>query len=1053
MRLVLRRWSAARALLVSAAVTALATTTLLTAMVHYARVLPDLGTRAAMQSRPPPERSVLVSGDAGEGAAAFAARDDEIRRRFEPGLGGLPVSIAAGGYAIGQRLPDGFGRTVPGTGGTFAAVVFLDRLSEHAELVGGTWPRPVPPGQPAQVVLPERAAAALGVGVGDRVPIHDQRTDRSAPLLVVGTFRPVNPDDPYWQLAADPVATGAYGPLVVHRDEFVARYLSISTLQWILAPDLSDPGAVGPVADTVRALRSDGIPGPDGAWFPVIRTELDLLASRMDTTRVVARSGLLLPVLLVLAIAGFVLFLIARLVADQRADELWLLSARGAGRVRLAGLATVEALLVVAPAALLGAPLAGLLLRLGDRWLAERGMPSAGPGGVQAWVVAIAAAAACGAAMVIPAVHTGQTWFTERQRAARPRRWGRLQRAGADVALVVLALLAWAQLRQYAGPLAQVGGRLDIDPLLVTSPVLGVVAATALALRLLPAVTRLGVAASQRGTSNGTLLGMWHADRRPQAGPVLVVVLAVAAATLASCVAASWLLSQRDQAAQLAGADLRVVIGGSSVRLSTGDFAQPGVLAGSAAVRLRPLGGRSEIVGLDASAAPDVVRLRADLVPPGTLGALAAGRPEVPGLGLPSGTRRLTGRVSLTGDARADSSPLAAIMDDGAGTLTEVPLGRVAPAGPLAFDVPVPTTLSADARPPRLIGLTIGTSGPGVTGRLVWRWDQLRAVDGAGTAAAVRLPPEWTARSSREGPSGAPPTDLTISPDAVVLAADPPLVAFRARYVVSGLGGGGVPTPVPALVTPRLLEQSGAQVGDEVRAAEGDPSEFLARIVGTIAAVPSATSDAAMLVDLPTLDAQRLLLDGSLDRPTEWWLATDPAQHDRVAAGLAARSEFVLVDRAAVARRLLGDPLGWGVLVALYVAVLSATALAALGLVVGTRAASLRSSGELAVLHILGTPRRTLAGAFVVEQAVLAGLGVLCGLGVGLAVAAAMAPLIVLTERGGRPVPDVLLVVPPWPVAVPAIGLFGLALLLGAAIARRARRDVALGLLRMGVDR
>ena len=207
-----------------------------------------------------------------------------------------------------------------------------------------------------------------------------------------------------------------------------------------------------------------------------------------------------------------------------------------------------------------------------------------------------------------------------------------------------------------------------------------------------------------------------------------------------------------------------------------------------------------------------------------------------------------------------------------------------------------------------------------------------------------------------------------------------------------------------------------------------------------------------MLVDLPTLDVQRLLAGSPFDRPTEWWLATDPARHDTVAALLAARSEFTLVDRAAVARRLLADPLGRGVLVALYAAVLSATALAALGLAVDARATSLRSAGELAVLHTLGTPPRTLAGALVVEQSVLAALGVLGGLGAGLAVAAAMAPSMVLTEQGGRPVPGVQLVVPGWQVAVPAVALSVAALALGAAIARRARRDVAVGLLRIGAD-
>src|SRR5439155_17743281 len=209
-----------------------------------------------------------------------------------------------------------------------------------------------------------------------------------------------------------------------------------------------------------------------------------------------------------------------------------------------------------------------------------------------------------------------------------------------------------------------------------------------------------------------------------------------------------------------------------------------------------------------------------------------------------------------------------------------------------------------------------------------------------------------------------------------------------------------------------LLARTGARVGDEIQAAGGDEREFRARIVGTVAAVPSTVDGPAMLVDLPTLDVQRLLAGSPFDRPTEWWLATDPARHDKVAALLATRTEFTLVDRAAVARRLLADPLGRGVLVALYAAVLSATALAALGIAVDARATSLRSAGELAVLHTLGAPPRTLAGALVVEQSVLAALGVLGGLGAGLAVAAAMAPSMVLTGQGGRPVPDVALVVP-----------------------------------------
>jgi hypothetical protein len=1077
MRFVLRRAATAGTLLAAASMTAVVAVTVLTALLQYAQLLPDLGARAAVRTRPMVERSVLISGNAGDDADDVAARDNEIRHRFGDGLGGLPVAIAAGGYAIGQQLPDGFGHTVPGSRGTYADIAFLDRLPEHAGLVNGGWPQPVPADRPAQVALPERAAAELRVSVGDRVPIHDRRTVQPAPVIVVGVFRPFDADDPYWQLAADPVTAGGYGPLVVHRDEFVARYLSGSTLQWVLVPDpvtiaSTDPLAVG---EAIQHLRDAGIPGPDQAWFPIVRTELDQLAARLRTTRVVSRSGLLLPVLLVLVIAGYVLFLIARLLADQRAGERALLRARGAGRAQLAWIAGAEALLVVAPAALLGAPLAGGLLRLGERWLGERGPGVAGlgaghvVGSLRAWVMAVLAAVVCAVALVLPATRAGRTWVAEQQQRSRPGRWSMSQRAGVDGALVIVALLTWAQLYQYAGPLSRAGGALAVDPLLVAAPVIGVVAATALTLRVLPAATRLGLAVSRRGTSFARLLGMWRADRRPHAGPVLLLVLAVATATLASCAAASWQRSQRDQAAQLVGADLRAVLaGGSSSELSTGDFALPGVRAGTAVTRFGWDAGpdRYEVIGLDAAAAPDVVRLRADLAQPGAFALLAAGRPALPGLALPPGTRRLAGHVAYlvaATDLAVDPSPLTAILDDGTGTLAEVPLGSVPPTGSLDFDVAVPTALPAPSRHPRLLALTVaasaealGTTGAvTVPGQARWSWTRLRAIDAAGTATAVALPPRWTVRSDAADPTGARPGELAVTPDAVTLTTEVPRSSprFSARYVASGFAGAPPAAPVPALATPALLARTGARVGEQIRAAGADEREFRARIVGTIAAVPSSDTDAAMLIDLPTLDAQRLALGGAFDTPTEWWLATDAAQHDRVAAQLAARSEFTLADRAAVARRLLTDPLGRGVLVALYVAVFAATALAALGIAVDARATSLRSSGELAVLHTLGTPPRTLAGALLVEQSVLAGLGVLSGLGAGLVVATAMVPSMVLTERGGRPVPEVLLVVPLWQVAVPAVALFWVALTLGAAIARRARRDVAVGLLRIGADR
>src|SRR5690606_29801128 len=81
------------------------------------------------------------------------------------------------------------------------------------------------------------------------------------------------------------------------------------------------------------------------------------------------------------------------------------------------------------------------------------------------------------------------TYIEELGARSRPGRFAFAQRVGVDTALVVLAALAWFQLRQYASPLTGTGQRLGIDPMLVAAPTIGVLAGAVLSLRLLPRIT------------------------------------------------------------------------------------------------------------------------------------------------------------------------------------------------------------------------------------------------------------------------------------------------------------------------------------------------------------------------------------------------------------------------------------------------------------------------------------------------------------------------------------------------------------------------------------
>ncbi|EFL41317.1 hypothetical protein [Streptomyces griseoflavus] len=122
-----------------------------------------------------------------------------------------------------------------------------------------------------------------------------------------------------------------------------------------------------------------------------------------------------------------------------------------------------------------------------------------------------------------------------------------------------------------------------------------------LTLRLLPPVARLAERRAARSRGLPGALAGWQFSRRPMrgAGPVLLLVLAVALGMLAIGQASSWERSQDDQADFRAGAPVRVLSAGESGFGRTQEYAAvPGVRAAAPAVRTSvPLsGGRTATV-------------------------------------------------------------------------------------------------------------------------------------------------------------------------------------------------------------------------------------------------------------------------------------------------------------------------------------------------------------------------------------------------------------------------------------------------------------------------
>jgi hypothetical protein len=767
----------------------------------------------------------------------------------------------------------------------------------------------------------------------------------------------------------------------------------------------------------------------------------------------------------------------------------------------LAWLATVEALLLAAPAGVLAPLLAGPLTRLlADRSsFARLGLRLGATATPQVWLVAAVTALACAVAVVAPALAAAGAIGLRRGRSLplpAP------VRAGADVGLLLIAAVAYWQLDQQTG--ASGGGALSgdregnlgVDPLLVMAPALALLAGTVLALRLLPPAARLAERWAASGSGLTTALAGWQFSRRPLrgAGPVLLLVLAVAMGILAVGQGASWERSQNDQADFLTGASVRVLSSGA------GDPGDAGLYAGLPGVRDAAQAQRTTIglsgdhtatvLALDTTHARDGMLLRGDLAdekPGALLGALKPPRTSRPGIPLPDGTRRLALTLRISDTAAADgrspsgSTPTATVLlEDRYGFRYRMSAGEVPADGrshPVTLDLAktsggLPGTV---AEPLALTGLELSSDVPERAAeqhRL--SVGPLLSVAAGGAAKPVPLPAgfAWQARFLSSPPGQERPevplkaTATANTPLSVGYATgggpgkgpeDAPAQDFTVRVTAPRPPP---PAVLPAVATDGFLRAAGAEAGQSIDVAlGGEPVRV--KIVKTVrqlpttgqgtalsAADPAAQEGSSLLLDLRALDDFLAARHTTFLATTEWWLTVAPGKAEQVASTLRARPDTdpgqVLV-RDEAAEELLSDPLGAGPRSALLAVAVAAAVLAAAGFAVSAAGSLRERTAEFSVLRALGTPRRRLARLIAAEQGMLVGVALLIGLTLGVVLTRAVVPLVVLTGQASQPVPRVLVELPVGQVALLLAGVVAGPLLIVAVNAlRRTDPDVTL---------
>ncbi|WP_327102464.1 ABC transporter permease [Nonomuraea glycinis] len=995
--LVVKRAFSEPLLLLAALGSILLATTTLVALTMYASSIAEAGVRRTMETAP--LRQVAVTIGAPVTAETFQERDRAVRSQVAAAFTGATADISTSFRSDSYVMPGQERRKVP----ELLRFAGHDGLAEHAKLVSGAWPRPTT-GQDGTVeaAISLSAASAAGFEAGRELTVESRLDSEPVKVRITGVFQLDDPFGDRWAgepLLSRGVETGeftTYGPLTVARETFLARFATNVSTTWTAVPDLRTltPEGLRPLAARVAELP--GTLKANGCPTCTAVTRLPDMLTQLDTASLVARSTMLIPVLQLLLLATYALMLTARLLADHRRMEVALLRSRGAGTLRLATLAGGEALLVAVPCALaaplLAPPLLGLVNAL--PWIEAAGVRLAPAADLGTFLVSVAVALAAAVLLVLPALAGARRTYVEEQ-TSRGRGGGRglMERAGADLALLVVAALAIWQLQHYGAPVTgTAGGTLGIDPLIVSGPALALLTGGMLGLRLVPRAARLAERLTARRPSLAPALGAWQVSRRPlrYAGPALLLTMAIAIGIVSMATAATWRTSQLDQARHQAGADLR--LSGPPDGPELGTFgrgsafaALPGVTTASPAFRGQAdVGGETAtLLSLDADRLTRLLQLRPDLSAR-SVGEMArelgAGRTDTGALTLPGEP------ALLTVEAHADRElPLRVQLSDALGVWRELPL-TVADQDRLGVD--------------------------------------LRAL--AGRSGKITYP------LSVRGFVATPPEEGTASVRLTRLSADgrdlgAPEVTIRAQGahpVVAAFAPLPEPGPLPVVLTADLAAANKLAAGQTGQLSL-DRRVIDVKVAGVVEQLPTTEPGRpAVLVDWATLQAHGQVAGQSPRHATEWWLAADGGDTGPAQEALKRSPEWdvTTVDQRRLATELRDDPLASGLQGALILGFAAALFFAVLGFLVNAAVAARERMAEFTLLRALGVGFGQMFGLLAIEQAFVIGLSLVAGTALAAVVGALVVPHIVLTGQASAVTPGVLLDIP-WPATAAMLAL------------------------------
>ena len=1076
----------------------LAAVVLLSATSLYSRVLSEAGVRYSLYSQRSDSLNIQIISE----NRSLTAEDYEQLRfiaesAIEQRLGELSTNLERYGRTqAGMPLATDPDQRPPPVTTLAGRPFFMTGFPEHSVLVEGSWPQASgkagPSGVELQAVVGQKTAKDQRYEVGDRLYITPFRSspEERIVLEIVGVAAPADPRDEFWMGYPSQFSLQTVGEMFV-----VPGYVTEEDFLQVLGGRFPtvigdfgynvfvDPSRI--TAQTVNATQQslDGLETDLNKSYPrtFVFTRLGLTLDDFERDLTLAKVPVYVFVSLVIIIVLYFLVLITGILGRTQAEEVGLLRSRGGSLVQICGVLLLADGFLAAVAVAVGPLLAWVIVRYAmlPAFTGLGGGPiEVGILGEMFWMGAIGAVLAL-AALTLSAAARARSGVAESMASrSRPPVASAFQRYYLDVVAILAVGLVWWQFGEREGFLTKslTTRGLEIDPTVILGPVLGLLMAALLLLRILPIAVRMVVWLCMRAGPAWSSFAMARVARDPVLPSSFAVLLMLSAAlgVFGASFQSSLSSSQREKALYRVGGDVVVSGPGVSERLSEELAQVPGVASATAVLR--------ETISLDTGYTSfPVLLMAAD--PQGLAdsawfrGDFAASSlthltdririhtVEGPvGVPLPADVERVGVWLDSSGisgeDLEASINVWAKLADD-QGRYTNVWLGSFIGQGEggtedwqfFAGELSERMERSETGWALTAIFLTTSSFATVPAGSVYL--DDF-------TAFGPSLPEEGVLAEGFEGKGrwrsidiSAGVQDAASTGPAAARSGSAGLAFSWVERFTGQQRGVHIPPvnlPIPA------VGGGGLNLNDSFWIKQGQ-SSIPVRIVGVTELFPTVTNlnRPFMIVDLDAYLSYRRFLPpaGPIDDPSQVWLSVDPSYDrdavvSRIDSGLPELTS--VIDREAVAERAARNPLaggGWNGLTSL--------GMSAVGIAVGIAAllysvATARAARvDTAVARALGLSTRQLLLTLLAEKWLMAGAAIAAGAAIGYWPGLELIERLAVTSRGSTPVPPMVPQVHDLLLALVLAGLT--AAVMGSALysAVLARRDRPAEVLRMGV--